>query len=461
VWVTFRVPKTAAPGGYQGVLSVKAGKKDLQVPVRLRVMDWTVPDPEDFTTVMALEPSPYGVAKHYEVAPWSDEHFEFMEPSFKLAGELGNDLVVVPVLAESEFGNLDDSIVRWRKSGNGYQCDVSRLPRFLNLVNRHLKPRCVCFVVCHTYLRHRGKSRKTKWPWRVPAADGAEDRPCMDVPAPGTPEALRFWKPFVDGVKKVMADRGLAESLHWGWIGDTIRDDIDGTIRMFSKLAPDTGWVRAAHGWEGPKSPYSFGVTVRCTRCPARKLGVVKSRKGWKNTWLKLVFTRVENPTAVVYGFSSPLRYRIAPEAAITGGADGIGRWALDCWGGVFQTRDRISSTVLSVLWPGPRGAQGGARFECLREGLQEAEARIFLERKLEENGASGTSDGRSVQKILDSRLRRALVYQVQTVDTQEKLEEYYGGWQESSWDLYAAAARMAGGKVPSKEDKKHFFSSL
>ena len=36
---------------------------------------------------------------------------------------------------------------------------------------------------------------------------------------------------------------------------------------------------------------------------------------------------------------------------------------------------------------------------------------------------------------------------------------EYYGGWQERSWDLYAAAAAAAGGRAPGAAEKARFFA--
>jgi hypothetical protein len=37
---------------------------------------------------------------------------------------------------------------------------------------------------------------------------------------------------------------------------------------------------------------------------------------------------------------------------------------------------------------------------------------------------------------------------------------EYHGGWQERSWDLYAAAAAAAGGKTPSADERAGFFGA-
>jgi len=455
VWVTVKVPKKAAPGGYRGTLTLAAGGKQVKVPVRLQVMDWTVPAPGDFGTIMAVEPSPYGVAKHYKVKPWSDRHFKLMERSYRLLGEIGGDMVVVPVLLGTEFGNDQDSMIRWRKSGGKYECDFKILERFLAMLKRHQKPRCICFVVCHsTQGWAKGKDKP-----QVLSADGKP----LDVPKPGTAAAAALWRPLAEGLKKVMAKHDLKKSLHWGYLGDSFAGAVNETIKTFAKLAPGVGWARGAHGWGRENSPFSFGTTVRTSGLAVdRRRRKVHSYQGWKRKWVRLVFSRVENATATVYGFTGPIKYRLAPEAAVTAGSNGIGRWGADYWDRIYTCWGNVSPTVLSVLWPGPAGAEGGARFECLREGLQEVEARIFLEKKLAGPAFAAGAQGKAAQELLDRRIRESLIHVLQSADNcpQPKIEEYYWGWQPASWDLYAAAARAAGGRAPGERDKARFFGT-
>jgi len=54
VWVTVSVPKDAKPGTYEGNLSV-AGR---EVPVRLTVCGWALPEPGEFVTHVGMIQSP-------------------------------------------------------------------------------------------------------------------------------------------------------------------------------------------------------------------------------------------------------------------------------------------------------------------------------------------------------------------------------------------------------------------
>jgi len=457
VWITVKIPPAAKPGLYAGTITVAVSGNRTDVPVRLQVMDWTLPDPEQFSTVLGMEPSPYGVSNHYKVAPWSDKHFRLMKNTFRLMALLGNDLVIVPVLLNSEFGNKNDSIIRWKRVSGGYECDCSLLKRFLGIAAKYSKPSCICFVISHSSRPYSAVKKGN----HVLLQNGPEKDTILEVPKAGTQEAAAFWKPFIRDVRKCMKEQGMEKSLHWGHLGDNLKGETGKTIKMFKELSPEIGWARSSHGWGGPKTGFSFSTTVRHASSPFnRNKSRIMSCKGWKREWNRLVFTRVENHVSVVYGFSSPYRYRIAPERAVVCGCNGIGRWGLDYWAGTYPTWGNITPTVLSFLWPGPEGAETSARFECFREGLQETEARVFLEKKMEEKEFAESGTEKKIQKILDQRITDQFIQVLQSADNcpQPKIEEYYSGWQQSSWDLYSAAAEASGGTVPDADAKKRFF---
>lgn len=89
------------------------------LPLEMEVLDWPVPDPVDFNTVVSIEQSPYGVAKQYKVPLWSDKHWELIEASIRQLARVGNDWWHVPVLLNTEFGNKDDSPIKWIRKKNG------------------------------------------------------------------------------------------------------------------------------------------------------------------------------------------------------------------------------------------------------------------------------------------------------------------------------------------------------
>jgi len=97
---------------------------------------------------------------------------------------------------------------------------------------------------------------------------------------------------------------------------------------------------------------------------------------------------------------------------------------------------------VLFVLWPGTDGAEPGARFEALLEGVQEAEARIVLERALDSRRLTGPRAARA-RKVLAAHFNETNFCQGNSII--HGMEEYHYGWQERSRRLYEMAAEAAG----------------
>ena len=209
------------------------------------------------------------------------------------------------------------------------------------------------------------------------------------------------------------------------------------------------------------KDPFTLVTSIYDLREPLSrdpKTGryAVCSNKGWRNPAMRLVFPRVLSSAITLYTDSVPFCFRIAPERAELAGVRGVGRMGADYWAGIYKG-GHVGATVTALLGPGPEGAESTARFECLVEGVQETEARICLERKLEEEWGK-TEPGRAAGAMLDRRIEETLILPPGSPST--RIGEYCGGWQERSWDLYAAAAAAAGGRAPSADEKAGFFGT-
>jgi hypothetical protein len=464
VWITVAVPRGAAPGRYAGTLNVTACGRRFEVPVRLQVIDWALPAPKDFQTIVACEQSPYGVALAYNVKRWGDAHFRLLEPSMRLLGQVGNDFLVVPLLAGSEFGNGNDSMVRWRKTPGGWACDFAVFERYLDLALKHFKPRCVCFVVSHATDNNLFVKP------RVVLADGS----LYDVPPPGGEEAVALWKPLVAGLRRLLAARGILGAWHWGYMWDTADHRrtggyVAGTIRMLAELAPGVGWARGCHRPKGRLpggDPYTFVGSIYGLPRPVqydRRTHEVRivSLKGWKNPRVHLALPRVMNTVLALKGYALPFGWRLVAERAILAGGRGVCRLGCDYWCDAYQEGwaggGQVGMSIVGLFWPGRDGAEAGARFEALREGLQETETRIFLERRLEDTAFAASPLGKRVAEVLERRVRETL-FMPQFVSVPQ-ISEYYVGWRRRVWDLFAVAAEVAGRTPPSAREKADFFA--
>ena len=148
-------------------------------------------------------------------------------------------------------------------------------------------------------------------------------------------------------------------------------------------------------------------------------------------------------------------------EENASGDLRGFGRVGADFWpvlkdkkgvpvGAISQGRFPKSAwrnldIKLSLLDPGPEGALSTVRFEMMCEGVQESEARIFVEGALARKEIQGELAER-VKAVLDERDEALRRYRANwKTDMGANYESYVtSNWQERSGKLYSAAAEVA-----------------
>jgi hypothetical protein len=444
-WISVRVPADAAPGVYRGTVQVAAAGTSLQhVPIEVEVMDWRMPDPQNFQTFAGAEENPYGVAKQYGVKLWSDDHFRLLDKSFSQLGRIGCDWLNVPILQRTEFGNRDDSMVRWsRKADGSLAFDYTLLDRYLNTAVKHMgTPRAINFAVMHG-MRGGLPNPPAASVSLLDSKTGSVAPLTLGMSDADKANAEQAWTAFAVALREHMRGRGLDKVMCWGYPLDS---EPDVPLRvLLTKVTPDVNWAAGPHqiGHPGYSDPhYKFIGTVRYfNNWPAFRMDM-----GWKMPVAHLAIPRIDSSVQSLHTASHPFAFRTLVNHSLALGRIGFSRIGADEWAGIHYEGMRIPTwivgmPVLFVLWPGPDGAESSARFEALLEGVQEGEARIFLEQAL---------DRRLITGPLEQRARRVLSDHYQeTTFFQNKLcifelEKYHHRWQERSRELYQAAADVA-----------------
>jgi len=498
VWVTVRVPSDAKAGTYKGSVTINAdGQKPVGVPIELRVVNWQVPDPKEFKhSFLEFIQSPESVAMQYKVKMWSDKHWELLDRTFKLLGEVGNKVVYITAQYKTHFGN-EHSMIRYIKDGDGpydYKPDFSIAEKYLDLA-----------------LKYQGKVPVVglyiwRSPWETGNYAGAGPRGDRKIlitvrdpktgalssaegPAWGTPECVAFWKPVIDGMKKICADRGISGSLMLGQSGDYTPTD-----KALADLDAASGgllWIHHSHvtrtklgnmgsqpigsrRWTRTKEgkTYPVGMIARAWGGDGKHRDPDFGRGyGWKNRlgpWRTV--------TREVFSDHPLPNLRLRLEAMVTNiiyhkyvggnkdyGTHGIGRLGVDFWhvlgdrpGRKKMLCGRYSETRWGQLGihccgpfflrPGRNGPIGTAQMEMFRENAQEIEARVFVEKALAdpaEKEKLGSELAIRAQSFLDNRTRLA-----QRSAKAGKVRDCRGilmlGVQEYSEKLYALAAEVA-----------------
>jgi len=461
--ITVRIPKEAPAGNYKATLAISAdGIKPVEVPVCMEVLGWNAPDARDFRTHVGIYQSPTTLAECYNVPEWSEKHWELMDKSFALLAELGNRMVNIPVVDRTQFGN-DEGMVYWVKKPDGtYEYDLTVFDRYVKLVKKHLGvPTFIALQIWHS---GGWEVRKANQENTVTVIDSqTKARTHLQVPVFGSEESRKFWKPVLDAIREHLAKEGLEKSMCFGILSDgTAPPEV---FKMFKELAPEVGWTRGCHTATGEVKPYGLpgGASVVChefcygrdIKDPAKDLPRFWAMTGPGVSYLREDFD--ETPAYMM---------RLTAERALYCRTRGFGRCILDGWsfkkeiGGKARwlsmyNRWPSSScaqrepTVVGLAQPGPDGPMNSVRLEVLREGVQEAEAAIFIGEATEAKADKlGTELAGRCRQLLAERINvcRAMTICRRLDGTQDGKGHVGAGcdWQDRSAKLYALAAEVA-----------------
>lgn len=490
IWVTVRVPPDARTGVYRGEMTLRwATQKSsgpaapgltppLAVPVEVEVCGFRLPEPCDFSTWVDFVQSPDALAIQYSVPLWSDKHWDLIANSLRLLAQVGNKTLYVPLIAKTHYGN-DETMVRWVRGAGGEWTghDFSIMERYLDLASKSgLKPKAVVLYVWDYRTGHlahdtRRAFGETRWghlgvskdepgfhPVEVSVKDPATGRITLaEGPAYNDPGAERFWAPVAEGIRNRLKQRGLEKTMMVGIVGDSLPQPE--VVELWKKVLPGTRWMARTHGGarrlHGEPMGYLAKVILRWAVDPA-----VARYYGWQRRPdfpIEAYFPRLQN-TGVPQTFN-----RLTFEWNLQSGHAGVGQLAADTFGRVTSRFSAWGTIGLRAPWlaAGPDAAISTVRFELAREGIQECEARIFIERILtdpERRAKLSDEHSQRLQDMLDNRTRElawACEYDnvfgpphsflVSATGGVLGSDWYAGGdrWQQSSRRLFTAASEL------------------
>jgi hypothetical protein len=458
VWLTVSVPKDAKPGVYAGSVKISAeGATPVELSVSISVFNWVLPDRTGYVSCANLIESPETVALKYKVKIWSDEHWKLLDRTFDRMSGVGCKVVYIPVIGQTNMGN-EFTMVRWiKKEGGGWDHDFSVVEKYLDTAIKYLgKVPVVCVYVWTPTMGGGGfgkivKRVKNDFPLYFTVLDPKTGEMRNEMgPDWGTPESVPFWQPVFDGIRKILAERGMEKSIAVGMGSDRVPskqalDDI-------GKVAPEARWVIHAHskttGFAG--KPVSLNASVWGVKGPNLYTGRRRYKPGWKNASIMTVFPRYGAGNMGHVRHVSPIGVFHACVESYQAGGYELGRVAADFWGIGKGKRGR-PITVLSrfkswqrpgvptmghghFLHPGPEGALQSVRFEALRLGVQECEARVFVEKLLFDKAkkeALGELAGRAT-RLFDSRIE-------EIIRAKQDTSNMYSIATDASWLGYAS----------------------
>ena len=389
IWLTVNVPPMAAPGEYTGTMTVSVPNgKPVAVPAKLFVSAWTCPEPKDYGSYIGLIESPESVALKYKVPLWSDRHFELIEGVFKYLGLIGNKELTVTAIEGTQLGNYQ-SMIRMIKGEGPGKVDFTLFDRYLDLYAKHNAPPTALLIDLWEGSYDKGRDGKYR-PFsasEVDSSTGAVTSKSMTYEAP---EAKAYIQAVMDGVRERVKKRGWKEDcIMYAMASDGVPSDQ--TLSLLKDIAPYARWVKHSHG---PAKEIG-GVEVAVQAIVNG--GAFFKGPGWANPRLELLFLRKKRERE-----AGPATWRYIMEYSIFRvSCRGMGRIGADFWhvtvpggngeremdnghGAGYTGNLMINCSSCAMLAPGATGPVATARFEMLREDLQDCEALALLGRAMQ-----------------------------------------------------------------------------
>ena len=469
-----RVPADTRPGDYRGTVTVRAeGSEPQAVPVELHVTGWTVPDPKNYRTYIGVYQSPASTYMRYKVEPWGKEHMRLLGEAFGLLGRLGNKLVLVHAIENTQFGN-ERGMIHWIKQADGtWTHDYSIFETYLDLAIKHCgPPDYVALQVWHasnTWGARRVDTRCT-----VTVRDAKTGKlSSLQVPVFGTTESRAFWKPVIDGVMKRLADRGLdgkGGRLLMGIFGESVAPPP--VCRMFDELVPGGAyWMKGCHRGTSAMKPvpikkrHGGGHIALQEHCYGMAMVGPGARR------LPLIHTFRGRPGTAYYRYGghdstvSLVGYHLMAPRALWTRKQGVGRVCLDWWNVLkapsgrrtynlynrypFSSCKQRQPVLMRLAWPGPNGHRPTIRLEMMIESIQLAEALIVIsEARHKHADKLGADLTAKCERVLRDQLRFCWD-RFRWRPGLPSTDPDHLGWRELTRRVYECAAAVS--KAPAK----------
>lgn len=447
VHLSTQIPAQTPPGTYRGFLNAGG----VRVPVELRVPEFVIPSPAQWQSWVHVVHIPEAVALMYGEDLWSDAHFQRIVPSLQRLAEIGNNVFHIPVERGTHFGN-DHGMLVFREEGGRYVPDFQFVEQFLRLIQQHNGPPRVLWLYLFEPQQGPGRERSQREA-RITTINRQGRLGDAVIPGAGMGPADDTWRAVIQGMRQRIQALGWDPNiLMVGSAGDARPERH--MAEFFNRFDPPVQWVVFSH-WRGDPGhndrpvTIDHGMNVGFAETPY----IIGSNQrdllggGWGSDpvvpWITSFRGSARNNSDLV-------RFRFMPDLSVHGRYGGFGRMALDGWrvpppggGDIRPTWMRarhswyrlVRGNTHQLTVPGPDGAAPTLRHTQIREGAQEAEARITLERLLRQGG----------QADLDAEIREFLKdWNAARYFTGGSLFTVQPDWADRSTQLYALAARAA-----------------
>lgn len=153
VWITFDIPRDAAPGVYKGSVAVKTSKSQPRtLSYTIRVVNRVLPEAGEQKFHLDLWQNPFAVAREVKVPLWSQAHFDAMRPLMQRLAKAGQRGITVPITHKPWNGQtydyFENMITEIRRIDGTWEYDFTLLDRWVEfMMSCGVGPYIYCYSV--------------------------------------------------------------------------------------------------------------------------------------------------------------------------------------------------------------------------------------------------------------------------------------------------------------------------
>ena len=392
VWVSCQVPSDAIPGTYSGALCIKEGKRIVaKLPICIKVIDRTLPHPENWQFHLDLWQNPFAEARYYNTPLWSDAHLAAMRHSMEMLAAAGQKVITASIMHKPWNGQTEDhfdSMVTWTKKLDGtWEFGFDVFDRWIEfMMSCGINKQINCFSMI-------------PWALSFPYYDVATNRMQVLRAAPGDAAYEDMWVAMLKAFSRHLREKG------WFGITTIAMDErpmhaMQKAMAVIRKADPEFK-VSLAGNWhpEIEADLYDYCIALDQAELLPQNVFTRRKAEGKKTT----IYTCCSTHKPNTFTFSVPSEGAWYGFYVAGTEYDGYLRWAYNSWvkNPLHDTRFRQwPAGDTYMIYPYGRSS---VRFEKLIEGIQAYEkVRILREEFSETNDSSKLAELESLLKKFD-----------------------------------------------------------
>lgn len=375
IWLTFQVPADAAPGVYNGTITLYAqGEKTKNMKLTLEVLPEVLPPARDWTFHLDLWQHPSAVARINNVPHWSDEHWQLLETPMKMLADAGQKVITATLNKDPWnhqcFDAYEDMIVWTKKADGTWHYDYSIFDKWINMMMRLGVDKV---INCYSMI---------PWNNEIHYNDEKSGELINISAKPGSKEFISLWTPFLQSFREHLTEKGWLEITNIA-MDERSPEDMKATIDLLTKIVPEFGISLADNHKSYKEYPMlkdiciSYGSGFEDEDLNFRK----------ENGLISTYYVCCAHEFPGLFTFSDPADAAFVGWYTRAKKLDGFLHWSYNSWVENPLTDSRFLSWPAGdtyLIYPNGRSS---IRFERLIEGIQDAEKIRILQEKFALSG--------------------------------------------------------------------------